>query len=68
MGIGDRIGWVTVNGPASGVIEDEHPCGWLVRLDNGKSVVVFDREVVERNRRGEAGAESVDTSEASPAR
>ena len=37
---GDRITWQTVNGTCSGVIVGEHAQGYLVRLDNGKYVIV----------------------------
>lgn len=52
-GIGVRIDWMTVNGPASGVVVGEHPCGWVARLDSGKDVVVYDYEVVQRHTQKE---------------
>jgi hypothetical protein len=53
MGIGERIGWMTVNGSASGVVVGEHPCGWMVRMESGKEVVVYDWEVVQRHTKKE---------------
>lgn len=44
---------MTVNGSASGVVVGEHPCGWMVRLDSGKEVVVYDWEVVQRHTKKE---------------
>lgn len=49
-GIGVRIDWMTVNGPSSGTIVGEHPCGWVARLDSGKDVIVYDYEVVQRHK------------------
>ena len=52
---------MTVNGSASGVVVGEHPCGWMVRLDSGKEVVVYDWEVVQRNRPSKTSDESPNT-------
>ena len=37
---GERVSWRTVRGTESGVIECRHPRGWLVRMDNGKYIVI----------------------------
>ena len=37
---GDHVTWETVNGPRTGIIEDKHTLGYLVRLDRGKCVIV----------------------------
>lgn len=46
MGPGERISWRTLNGTMSGVIEDEQELGYLVRLDNGKYVIVDSKSMI----------------------
>lgn len=40
MGIGDKIMWLAVNGPKTGVIEEKRGEWYLVRLPNKKYVIV----------------------------
>lgn len=44
---GDRVRWNAVNGVISGTLErDGKPGEWLVRLDNGKSVIVNENSFI----------------------
>lgn len=49
--IGERISWMTVHGPRSGVIEKETDLGWFVRLDGGMTVIVHEDSIIENNER-----------------
>lgn len=42
---GDRIAWMSIKGPQSGVIETKFGNGWLTRLDNGKCVLVNEKSI-----------------------
>ena len=42
---GDRITWKTLNGTCSGVIVDEDESGFLVKLDNGKYLIVNSKSI-----------------------
>ena len=39
MGIGDKVTWDFVQGPKTGVIESEWKGWFIVRMENGKSIV-----------------------------
>lgn len=45
MGKGDRITWKTLNGTCSGVIVDEDEFGFLVKLDNGKYLIINSKSI-----------------------
>ena len=42
---GDRITWKTLNGTCSGVIVDEDELGYLVKLDNGKYLIINSKTI-----------------------
>lgn len=42
---GDNITWRTLNGTRSGVIVAENGSGYLVKLDNGKYVIVNQKSI-----------------------
>ena len=45
---GDTVSWKAVNGVVSGTLEGEiKPGEWLVRLDNGKSVIVNEKSFID---------------------
>ena len=44
---GERVSWLAVNGPRSGVLEAKKEKGYLVRLDNGQCVIVARRSIFE---------------------
>ena len=43
---GDRASWKTANGIRTGVLVGKHPLGWIVRLDNGKIVIVHRKSII----------------------
>lgn len=43
---GDRITWKTVNGTCSGAAIDKRELGYLVRLDNGKCMIVNPKSIL----------------------
>lgn len=47
---GERVTWMAVNGPRSGVLEAKMPTGYLVRLDNGKCVIVHQNSIKQNEK------------------
>ena len=45
MGKGDRITWKTLNGTCSGVIVDEDESYFLIKLDNGKYLIINSKSI-----------------------
>lgn len=44
--VGDRIWWETVRGPCSGIVTEIWPNdNYLVRLDNGKAMIVHELSI-----------------------
>lgn len=43
---GDKASWKTVNGTRSGALVGKHRLGWIVRLDNGKIVIVHRKSII----------------------
>lgn len=43
--IGKRVSWMTVNGPNSGVIDSLFNNDYMIRLDNGKYVIVGKKSI-----------------------
>lgn len=43
--IGKRVSWMTVNGPNSGVIDGLFNNDYMIRLDNGKYVIVGKKSI-----------------------
>lgn len=43
--IGKRVSWMTVNGPNSGVIDSLFNNDYMIRLDNGKYVIVGEKSI-----------------------
>ena len=46
-----RINWRSANKVFSGMVEGEHPLGWIVRLDSGKKVIVNEESILTHNER-----------------
>lgn len=46
MGRGEEVSWKTLNGIRSGIIEGEHEKGYIVRLSNGKMVIVHPKSFI----------------------
>lgn len=44
--IGEQIAWKTLNSIKTGVIEAKRDYGYLVRLDNGKCVIVHENSII----------------------
>jgi len=44
--IGEQIAWRTLNSIKTGVIEAKRDYGYLVRLDNGKCVIVHENSII----------------------
>ena len=40
MTIGDKVSWPSINGICYGIIESEENGKWIVRLDNGKYILL----------------------------
>lgn len=45
MTIGERASWLAVNGPCEGEVEQFCEKGILVRLDNGKCVILNENSI-----------------------
>lgn len=43
--IGKRVSWMTVNGPNSGVVDSLFNNDYMIRLDNGKYVIVGEKSI-----------------------
>jgi len=50
MEIGSTITWNTVNGPRSGVVVEEGPGGYYVRLENCMYSLVAPESVIPQNQ------------------
>lgn len=44
--IGKRVSWMTVNGPNSGVVDSLFNNDYMIRLDNGKYVIVGEKSIL----------------------
>lgn len=43
--IGDRVSWRSINRQETGVIEQETPDGYIIRLVNGKCVIAAENSL-----------------------
>jgi len=43
--IGKRVSWMTVNGPNSGIVDSLFNNDYMIRLDNGKYVIVGEKSI-----------------------
>lgn len=43
--IGDRVSWRSINRQETGVIEQETPDGYIIRLANGKCVIAAENSL-----------------------
>lgn len=43
---GDSIEWKSVNKICRGTAVGKHPLGWIVRLENGKVVIVHRKSII----------------------
>lgn len=44
--IGKRVSWMTVSGPNSGVVDSLFNNDYMIRLDNGKYVIVGEKSIL----------------------